>query len=303
MKRFAVLILGFAVFGFLVASYLNGGDRSVAPPVTTGLAGPATADFPVTHVHDLAIPRNEVTLLEVATHRGLYESTDDGHSFTAIAGEFPSADMTVLAFDPVSQDIVYGGGRNLRGASEGLVRSSDAGLSWDLVYSEAIPVAIAIDPDDPSRVLLVTGEDLLLSTNYGVTWDSVSVPVDPQSITSIAVTKGGAVSHFISGPDIGLLASGDELDGWNEITKSALEGNTVVIEASAGIAGRLWAVGQTIGISDDYGETWHDSQEGAQGDIVAIASSVNQSGILFAAAGDPARIIHSTDNGETWEAP
>jgi len=302
-RKFIVVILVFLVLGFVAASFFGTGDRSVAPPVTTGLIGPATSELPSTHVHDLAIPRNDVPILEVATHRGLYESTDEGHSFTAIAGEFPSADMTVLAFDPVSRDIVYGGGRNLRSVSAGLVRSSDAGLSWQTVYSGAIPTAIAIDPDDPSRVLMATTEKILQSTNYGVSWDAVSVPVDPGEVTSISITKGETTSHFISGPEIGLRVSGDDLDDWKEITHNVLDGNTTVIEASSGVGGLLWAGGQHIVLSDDYGVTWKSSREGAPTDIVAIASSVNESRILFAAAGDPARIVISTDNGETWETP
>lgn len=137
---------------------------------------------------------------------GLIESTDAGRSWRSVslAGE---ADFHVLRF---AQGRVYG----YNGLTGKLMVSDDRGETWSKRTPPAAVIDLAVDPDDPARVLASTEAGLAISEDDGETWQ----PVDG---------------------DIGLLA-------WHE------GGRVVLIDAAgrvatSGDAGGEWRIAGRIG--------------------------------------------------------
>jgi photosystem II stability/assembly factor-like uncharacterized protein len=95
-------------------------------------------------------------------HLGLIESTDAGESWSevSLAGE---ADFHVLRF---AHDRVYG----YNGLTGELLISDDGGESWDSRTSPAPMIDLAIDPEDPERMIGSTEGGVGVSTDGGETW-------------------------------------------------------------------------------------------------------------------------------------
>ena len=89
---------------------------------------------------------------------GLIESTDGGQSWRnlSLAGE---ADFHTLG----------AAGTQLYGFNGQLVASS-GGTDWTAATADVAPVSLAVDPDDPNRVVATTEHGPMVSTDGGVTF-------------------------------------------------------------------------------------------------------------------------------------
>lgn len=96
---------------------------------------------------------------------GLIESTDAGRSWRSVslAGE---ADFHVLRF---AHGRVYG----YNGLSGELMISEDVGESWSRRTPPAALIDLAVDPEDPRRMLASTEQGLAVSGDEGKSWRPV----------------------------------------------------------------------------------------------------------------------------------
>jgi hypothetical protein len=96
---------------------------------------------------------------------GLIESRNAGRSWRSLslAGE---ADFHVLRF---AHERVYG----YNGLSGELMMSGDYGRSWSRRTPPAALIDLAVDPDDPKRILASTEQGLAVSEDQGKTWQPV----------------------------------------------------------------------------------------------------------------------------------
>jgi photosystem II stability/assembly factor-like uncharacterized protein len=192
------------------------------------------------------------------SNSGIYKTTDGGLNW-AKSG---LGGMTVysLAVDPTNFNTVYAGTfRN------GLYKSTDGGATWNGPYinTSADVYTLAVSPANPSVLYgSATNLGVIKSTDGGVTWNPVNNGI-----------------HFY-------LLHGIVIDPGNTDTVYAVGGH-----------GSLGGVYK----STDGGANWNVSSTGipdSTNDVVAIAMSVTNASVLYAATGND--VYKSTDAGANW---
>ncbi|MFN2544267.1 MAG: WD40/YVTN/BNR-like repeat-containing protein [Actinomycetota bacterium] len=162
-------------------------------------------------------------LVYLGTSSGPYRSEDRGLTWVPIGGDvLADAFVTAIAADPTDASVIYAG------TGGGLLKTTDSGKTWhdttsDLTGHEgfALPVtSIAIDPDDPDRLLLGTwwkGSDLFRSTDAAETWSSVgnSLPSTYGPLISTVTLDPADPGTIYVGLDRGVFKSTDEGQSWH----------------------------------------------------------------------------------------
>jgi photosystem II stability/assembly factor-like uncharacterized protein len=103
--------------------------------------------------------------------------------------------------------------------SGGFYRSTDAGLNWQIVRTNAQfpPEDLAVDPRDPNRVLLaVVGQSPLVSTDAGATFASVGNFPPVPGLRHVEFSADGTVAYGAIG--IRVVRSTDGGRHWSERT-------------------------------------------------------------------------------------
>lgn len=179
-------------------------------------------------------------------HLGLIRSTDRAETWSTVALD-GQADLHALS---TSGSTVYG----YDGVAGAVMRSDDFGVSWQRGAELAV-VGLDADPGDPLRVLAAGEQELLESTDGGVTFRA-SVAQPPRLLTAIdhvPASQGVNQRWSILGVDeYGTLwARSDEL--WEEIA-SLPDAPTAFTAVS-----ETWLLAGTTGgvvSSEDGGRTW-----------------------------------------------
>ncbi len=99
-----------------------------------------------------------------------------------------------------------------------LVASRDGGSSWNVLATPSNVYAIAIQPDDPSSILIGTGNGIYRSKDGGVTWESLSSQLSGKTISAVCYDPANsAIVYAYSLP--GLFKSVDGGLKWTEISR------------------------------------------------------------------------------------
>lgn len=202
------------------------------------------------------------SVIFATTSSGAYKSSDAGASWVA-AGALP-APAAIIAPDPTHPFIVYAG------VSNSLYRSSDLGTTWVRTGAE-LPIStsaaiysIAIDPNDPSTLMIVEAStldgprthisdyELFVSHDRGNTVSRVPTPLDG-GVLSAAFDSG---SYACVGGHTSVATSADQGRNWS-ISSGA---NAFRFASSPGTP-RVLAEGsdftdQVLFLSDDHGYSW-----------------------------------------------
>jgi hypothetical protein len=122
---------------------------------------------------------------------GLYRSVDDGHTWQVLdaAALHASEGMVGLAAHPDDADVLWAA------TLDGLLRSDDAGATWQPVVDGTPVTAVAYDPADPERMYAYTappGDGMLTSVDGGRSWSATGWALEsPQdAVGHIAVDPG-----------------------------------------------------------------------------------------------------------------
>jgi hypothetical protein len=182
---------------------------------------------------------------------GLIRSDDAGQTWDHVS-LLGKADFHVLE---ASGDLVYGYGSDFKTREQRLLVSTDDGESWkqrplpepasNQLTEESLR-AMAIDPEDPSALVVSGQEGLWESVNRGHSWDFRSADPGllawPQDDRLYLVTDGGEVK-----------VSGDRGRSWEPV--GSIGGEPAAFEASGeGLYAALHD--GTIKESSDGGATW-----------------------------------------------
>jgi hypothetical protein len=112
------------------------------------------------HVLRIGIDDARRRVLALTEGAGLYESTDQGTTWTLLANPF-GAELLVDARDPA---VMYGGEFTIYGRPGGAYRSTDGGASWTLVGLPNVHVtALALSPDGARLYASVAGEGIFVA--------------------------------------------------------------------------------------------------------------------------------------------
>jgi len=199
--------------GFRLTALLAGLSLSAA--VGVGLVARAES-VPVselhqqTHIHGLAVDRQNPEYLLIATHHGLFRSGPDG------AAERISVVQDFMGFTPHPSDpgTLYASGHPADGGNLGFIASTDGGANWEQVSpGEGGPVdfhQMTVSPADPTVVYGAFGS-LQVSRDGGKTW-SIAGPL-PDRLIDLAASARDADTLYAA-TESGLLVSKDAGGTW-----------------------------------------------------------------------------------------
>ena len=107
---------------------------------------------------------------------GLWKSTDDGGSWQLISNQTrPNQGVSDITICSASPDVMYvaTGSRDSRGDSfEGIMKSSDGGLTWTTISSLSVfrALRLLVHPTDPDRLYIATDRGVYTSVDGGLNW-------------------------------------------------------------------------------------------------------------------------------------
>ncbi len=249
----------------------------------------------------ISIPRSHQMMIQSVT---AWEQVGGSQDFSV------SGRPTSIAFDPISQQIIY-----LGTSGGGLWKTTNGGLNWTNLsdsWSSYAMGGVAVDWSDRNTIYAATGDlydrqgdGLYKSTDGGLNWKhSVNagvignqcnqVLIDPQVNTTIYVTSSSGVSRSL---DAGAT--------WKKILP--VGGTThMIIDPTNGQNLYVGGAG-TIRKSTDGGATWSgDLATNITGKFtVTLAISKNDVSKVYASVGSTngrsAGVARSDDFGNTWK--
>jgi photosystem II stability/assembly factor-like uncharacterized protein len=238
---------------------------------------------------------------------GVVCSKDEGDTWTTVLAMWPDGHPIANGhaypspFDPqvlfVSShyDPIVGGPA---GATQGLIRSTNGGASWQIVTGlEGASVEdVAFDPRNNGQMVLVTQDaHVYHSVDAGLNWSQVASP----PVSSIGFNEALAYNPYVSGEvwivsdvsSIGVFKSTDAaLDGWQDVTPATLGGASLTFTA------------------DSVYVTWHHSIDGGAhwdgfGPVTGVGTLIfDPNNPLVGYLGDRTYGVQkTTDGGATWQ--
>jgi photosystem II stability/assembly factor-like uncharacterized protein len=102
---------------------------------------------------------------------GFYKSTDRGYTWALQSSAYPEVNRShLIVVDPTNPDVIYAG-------FERIMKSTDGGVTFTLVLDPPGDQAFlpgAIDPENPSHVIVAEGTTAYETQNGGVSWDPIT---------------------------------------------------------------------------------------------------------------------------------
>src|SRR5882724_844242 len=181
---------------------------------------------------------------------GIWRSADGGITFTPVSDSQVDLAVGSIAFSRSNSNIVYAGMGDMHGCCDylgsGVLKSTDAGLSWVLVSNSSLPQPgatgkIEVDPNDPNKVYLAlyrfldaTAENsffyggIYISSDGGVNWTRTltglprDLAINPANSQIIYAAMRG-IGTSGSAPGGGLYRSLDGGLNWTEVYDSSFD--------------------------------------------------------------------------------
>jgi photosystem II stability/assembly factor-like uncharacterized protein len=276
-----------------------GGAAALAVLMGLALRSEATETLAVselprhTHIHGLAVDRQDPSRLLIATHHGLFRAGPDGKA------ERISEVQDFMGFNPHPSDpnTLYASGHPRQGGNLGFIASNDRGKTWtQLSPGVNGPVdfhQMTVSPADPSTIYGAYG-GLQISRNGGKTWTLVGST--PEKLIDLAASAKSPDTLYAA-TEAGLLISTDAGKAW----KPLLEGAPVtLVEVTPD--GTLYAYVFGRGLVRAQEESPQFETLGNDiggGFLLHLAVDPTNPNRLFAATGK-GRVLTSTDQGRTW---
>ncbi len=246
-----------------------------------------------THIHGLAVDRQDPNYLLIATHHGLFRAGPDGKA------ERISVVQDFMGFNahPSDPDTLYASGHPAEGGNLGFIASSDNGRTWEQISPGVDgPVdfhQMTVSPADPQTIYGAYGA-LQVSRDAGKTWTVVGALPDKLIDLAASAKDAGTLYAATEG---GLLASRDGGLTWEAV----LEGAPVSMVDLAP-DGRLYAfmLGRGLLASGEDSLSF-ETASGEWGDryLLHLAVDPGNSHRLFGAT-QAGVILASRDGGKTW---
>lgn len=305
MKRYShfvmVGIVSLLLF-LLSACSTTGGATPAATPAAVRVNGFGTA---ANHVHTLlALPKH---VLLLATHFGIYRSTNDGASWqqeTSGPGQSMQGlmeySLTASPLDPHQLYTLTLLATNPH-ATLGIYASSDGGLSWKLTIATAQLTSNSIftaeaGNDSPNELYIYVPQKgpngLMVSTDGGQHFSSTSAMPFGDIATILAIP--GEPGHLLVSGGNGIAFSTDGGKSWR--TVKGITGGVYDL-TTAGVHSPIYASGDAgIYASQDGGATF--SLVDAQTSYGQLAVSSAQPRTIYGRTATS--VYRSTDGGHSW---
>lgn len=163
---------------------------------------------------------------------GLWRSYDGGMHWETNTDDFPTLGVSAIAFAPSNPATVYIGTGD-RDASDspgmGVMKSTDAGLTWEFVnagINDRVVGDLVVFPEDENHVLAATNSGIFKTTDGGNSWSQVST--NGQNYKDLAVHPGNA--NVIYGTGQGRFWRSDDAgESWEYINDGIVPSTRMVI--------------------------------------------------------------------------
>ena len=246
-----------------------------------------------THIHGIAVDRQEPSHLLIATHHGLFRASPDG------TAERISEVQDFMGFNPHPSDpgTLFASGHPAEGGNLGFITSTDRGKTWTQV-SPGVggPVdfhQMTVSPADPNTIYGAY-RGLQVSHDAGKTWEVVG-PTPDRLIDLAASAKD--VGTLYAATEGGLFLSTDGGKTWTAL----LEGAPVsLVEVMPDGGLYAFVLGRGLVKAGDPPVTLTDLSNAFVKDyLLHLAVDPTNPDRLFAATGS-GQVVTSTDGGRTW---
>ena len=243
-------------------------------------------------------------------HRGgdgdKWEVLLDNSVFTP--GEHSEYFGFAIAGSHIRPNIILASGTNGNDYPQVIFRTTDAGDSWERVYSNNASnqvCNIVFDPDDDRFVYTADAGHILKSTDGGSTWEQLAG--SPPLVYSIGVSTHSQFSSklLFAGGSRKIFKSEDEGKTWSPsgdgipspvVSLACDPINPLIVFAGTNHHRVYWTT--------DGGSDWQPRCEGIYGDFIQSLIIHPSGGVIYACAEDyygaPTRIYRSTNLGATW---
>jgi ligand-binding sensor domain-containing protein len=137
----------------------------------------------------IAVDPNNPRIVYVAAHGGgVFQSTDQGGSWTVVNQGLPNKQVFSLALHPKEAGKIY------LGTDQGIFVNDVRGTKWRSLSSDLGRRnirAIAIDPTDPDGLYAATDQGVFLGNKNQ--WRRLSIGIANDDVRALAVSPGGTV--------------------------------------------------------------------------------------------------------------
>jgi BNR/Asp-box repeat protein len=283
MRRCGRVLLIIAVGAAGLAACGGGGDDPADP-------GPVVEDPGPVHVHGLGINPRDGALF-VATHTGLFRAPPGERRARRVADRY----QDTMGFTVTGPNRFLGSGhpdgREALPPFLGLIRSSDAGRTWEPVSLMGERDFHVLEAAGPRIYGYGTDFDseqasLLVSDDGGRTWEE---RMPPEPLVSLAIDPDDA-NRVVAAGEHGTYTSADAGQGWRPVGADsglvtwAEDGPLVLVRFDG-----------SVFRSSDAGLTWEQA-----GGIGGQPAALESAGDDFYVALHDGTIKRSADAGETW---
>jgi photosystem II stability/assembly factor-like uncharacterized protein len=232
------------------------------------------------------------------TEAGLMKSGDRGTTWTALTPQLAASGTVAasLLLHPRSPATICFG--TLAGD---VYRSTDGGNTWSPTRQGSDETAVrslTAFPPDPDRLLATSGSGVMLSTDFGMTWKTISRDL-PHTGSSLVMANGGNPPPlFVFGEGVGVRRSDDGGATW-QYAGRGLGGSTVSILKVRPGTDVVYAV-SGAGVSLFRPSTsWVGASSGLHGGTVtALSFDTRPDSVIYAATGRG--VFRTQDGGAEW---
>lgn len=236
--------------------------------------------------------------LFIGTHSGVYKSSNNGDLWVEKNSGLTALDMSCLAADDASSNIVYAGAWG-----NGVFRSLDGGESWQSVWtSDKNPHinALYVSPLDHT-VYAATEHGLFKSMDHGDTWLHI---FNYGKIRTVAVHPNDPATLYIGARWHGNLRSEDGGQTWHKINKGVYDAGQDVASANCFLfkSSNPSEIFMSTGWIDLYksqngGDEWqHVAQDLSERSVTAIYGRSKKMWALSETDG----VFVTTNDGASW---
>ena len=142
--------------------------------------------------------------------QGVYRSVDGGHSWVLGNSGLWDTQLFDLDLHPQNRSVLFAS------TPSGVFQSVDAGASWVLLNSPERATEIAIDPNNPNTMLVVTESNgMAKSTDGGQTWRPISDGLEGVlAFASVEIAPNGSGLAYAGSINAGIFVSIDSGETW-----------------------------------------------------------------------------------------
>ena len=227
-----------------------------------------------------------------ASYRGLSRSTDGGTTWQPAAG----GNYTLLALDPADASHLYS-----TESSDGIRTSSDGGTTWQFTNEglrAGLFLAVAVDPQSPSRIYAGGLDNAFISSDGGETWQATSLSLGVNDFAFDSRIPG----RIVAATTDGIQLSNDRGLTWNSINGDlSVDKQTDSVAIDPASSSRIYAGGAGYGElfrTDDLGRHWTEiGPQSCSSGPALVAVDPTRTGVVYFACDE---LWVSADSGATW---